>query len=409
MLLILSFSFQYSVFAAKHSKAVEMGIELENRDKNIDRKKGRKGKGGRNKQYTPGAIDEEDVLFRSTTGDNTGPINYEELKEKLSGESRGRFSGASRSEKKYNTTEVYSTEANNIYSGILNPRHWFLKLSTTVNFFNLGPQIKSELNQAESLFAGNTIRMNTLGQDFEFTMESSKNISRAPTYFAPMGNLGFLYEMGNHHFEIELGITGMVPINTIDTETAMVMRETETSTAAGLYHLVDSTTKEGAYSLKVVMNERIWMISPSIYYSYQFFKRSWGSFSFGIGAGVMVATVTQTLNFSAVRTDLTTEKRIMTASVQSTAVNDVGPIGRCYFNYRGNLFGKTQFEIRIGGNFGFIYLHRDVNGSGSVNADGVTQLTFPVDAMTVDGKSFDSREKNRLDMYGFFIQAGVLF
>ena len=123
----------------------------------------------------------------------------------------------------------------------------------------------------------------------------------------------------------------------------------------------------------------------------------------------MIATVTQTLDFSAERTDLTSETRIMKATVQSTAINDFGPLGRCYLNYRGNFFGGTKFEVRVGGNFGFLYLNRHVDGSGSVNADGVTRLTFPVNAMTVDGKSFEGTEKNRLDMYGFFIQLGILF
>ena len=68
------------------------------------------------------------------------------------------------------------------------------------------------------------------------------------------------------------------------------------------------------------------------------------------------------------------------------------------------LEGRAGFgTLRIGASYGFVNLHRDVDGSGSVILGDTLTATFPTTSLGFTGK-----DTTRFEMFGFFIQAGIL-
>lgn len=179
--------------------------------------------------------------------------------------------------------------------------------------------------------------------------------------------------------------------------------------------LVDPVSRKGQYSFKMTMNEDVWILTPSLSYDYVFLTRKWGRMSFGGAAGAMILSTSQQIAFKAVRTDPITptppleplSSRVLQGSANSTNVTDIGPIFRAHITYRPppiTKFWNTQMEIRIGGNYGFVYLNRDVDGVGQVIAGNTLYGTFPLSSL-----GFKSKEVNKFEMAGGFIQVGIVF
>ncbi len=297
----------------------------------------------------------------------------------------------------------------------VSPKRWYLKLSANVSYINMGKDVDRALGQVESLFDGGKIKLSLLNYTPEFTMKSDEKVSRAATNFLPTGNTGFGYRKGKHQFEFDFGIAGMVPLNTINVNSTMTMKEeTSGDTPMADLEFVDAATGEGKYKLSVVINEEVWIFNPSIYYDYIFKEGTFGRFSAGASAGLMIISATQKVNFRFDRIDYANTayaERIMQGDALSTAMHDVGPIVRVYGSYRKTFFG-IKTDIRIGGHYGFVNMNRDVDGSGSMFMGGVgapLPVSFPTSAMTVDDTEFLNQEKTRMEMIGLFIQIGIIF
>ncbi|RME93532.1 MAG: hypothetical protein D6767_00815 [Candidatus Hydrogenedentota bacterium] len=306
---------------------------------------------------------------------------------------------------------------------ILDPQKWYFKISTNVNYFTLGEDILSKLNQIESMFGGQPIEIPLIIFNTSFSMETEKKVQRASTYFFPTGNVNLGYLFGNHQLEFELGTAGLVPLKTIDVNTAMTLTENKDCSAAGAdlnqcplakMGFVDRSTQKGQYDLTITMNEKVWLIAPAISYDYIFYRSpKWGRMSIGTTAGLMILSASQKIQFSAKRTDLNINQahepdvnysdRIMEGSAESLAVNDIGPIFRLYGAIRKSYKG-FQFDFKLGFNYGWVYLDRDVDGTGAAIMGDTIAATFPTTAL-----GFQSHENNKFELLGFFVQVGMVF
>lgn len=304
---------------------------------------------------------------------------------------------------------------------------WYIKASTTVNYFNLGSDFQGVIKQIEGAFGGDNLNMKLLTINTDFQMSTATKVQRAPTNFLPTGNLSLGFYFGNHQLELEFGLAGLVPLKTVDVDTSMTLKETrapaagdpDCSTTANCplakYGFVDPTSRTGQYSFKMTMNEDVWILTPSISYDYIFLTRKWGRMSFGLGAGAMILSTSQQIAFKAVRTDPIAVTppleplgaRVLQGSANSTNVTDIGPIFRAHLTFRPppvTKFWNTQLEVRIGGNYGFVYLNRDVDGTGQAIMGSTLYGSFPLTSL-----GFKSKEVNKFEMMGGFIQVGIVF
>lgn len=299
---------------------------------------------------------------------------------------------------------------------------WYIKASTTVNYFNLGSEFQGVIKQIEGAFGGDTLGMNLFTVDGKISMETGQKIQRAPTNFLPTGNLSLGFYFGKHQLELEFGLAGLVPLKTIDVDTTMTLQDKSTNCVAGTTDcklasmgFVNPTTRKGTYDFKMTMNEDVWILTPSLSYDYVFLTRKWGRMSFGGAAGAMILSTSQQIAFKAVRTDLSAveapldylKQRVLQGTANSTNVTDIGPIFRAHITYRPppiTKFWNTQMEIRIGGNYGFVYLNRDVDGVGQAVLGDVLAGTFPLTTL-----GFKNKEVNKFEMAGGFIQVGIVF
>lgn len=297
---------------------------------------------------------------------------------------------------------------------------WYIKASTTVNYFNLGSEFQGVIKQIEGAFGGDSLNMKLLNVNADFSMATGQKVQRAPTNFLPTGNLSLGFYFGKHQLELEFGLAGLVPLKTIDMDTTLTLTDKTagcSGTACQMANLgfVNPTTRTGKYDFKMTMNEDVWILTPSLSYDYVFLTRKWGRMSFGGAAGAMILSTSQQIAFKAVRTDLSSveapldylKARILQGSANSTNVTDIGPIFRAHITYRPppiTKFWNTQMEVRIGGNYGFVYLNRDVDGVGQAVLGETLYGTFPLTSL-----GFKNKEVNKFEMMGGFIQVGIVF
>lgn len=297
---------------------------------------------------------------------------------------------------------------------------WYIKASTTVNYFNLGSEFQGVIRQIEGAFGGDALNMKLLNVNADFSMTTGQKVKRAPTYFLPTGNLALGFYFGKHQVELEFGLAGLVPLKTIDLDTTMTLRDQTagcSGTACQMASLgfVDPVSRTGQYAFRMTMNEDVWILTPSLAYDYVFLTRKWGRMSLGGAAGAMILSTSQQIAFKAVRTDPITptppekplESRILQGSASSTNVTDIGPIFRMHVTYRPpplTKFWNTQMEVRLGANYGYVYLNRDVDGVGQAVLGDTLYGTFPLTSL-----GFKSKETNKFEMLGGFIQVGIIF
>lgn len=297
---------------------------------------------------------------------------------------------------------------------------WFIKASTTMNYFNLGSDFQSVIKQIEGTFGGSTVNMKLLNISSDVSIQTADKVQRATTNFLPTGNLSLGFYFGKHQLELEFGLAGLVPLKTIDLNTTMTLTDKTAGcggTACDLAKLgfVNPTTRSGQYSFQMTMNENVWILTPSLAYDYIFLTRKWGRLSVGGAAGAMILSTSQQIAFKAVRTDLTQveapldflKNRVLQGTASSTNVTDFGPIFRLFVSYRPppiTKFWNTQMEVRLGGNYGFVYLHRDVDGVGQPIVGDTLYATFPLSSL-----GFKNQEVNKFEMLGGFIQVGIVF
>ncbi|MBV6492903.1 MAG: hypothetical protein LDLANPLL_00908 [Turneriella sp.] len=303
---------------------------------------------------------------------------------------------------------------------------WFMKASTTVNYFNLGPEFQGVIKQIEGAFGGDTLGMKILTFNSDIAMATKDKVSRASTNFLPTGNISLGFYFGRHQIELEFGLAGMVPLKTVDVDTTMTLTDktvigssAQCTTAANcpLANLgfVNGASRQGQYSFQMTMNEDVWILTPSIAYDYIFLVRTWGRMSAGLGVGAMILSTSQQIAFKAVRTDLSQveapldylKTRVLQGSANSTNVTDIGPIFRLHCTYRPppiSKFWNSQLEVRAGINYGFVYLNRDVDGTGQAILGNTLVGSFPLSSL-----GFKTQEVNKFEMLGGFIQVGIIF
>ncbi|HMY11446.1 MAG TPA: hypothetical protein PKC74_07470, partial [Turneriella sp.] len=80
---------------------------------------------------------------------------------------------------------------------------WYIKASTTVNYFNLGSEFQGVIKQIEGAFGGDALNMKLLNVNADFSMSTGQKVQRAPTYFLPTGNLALGFYFGKHQVELE--------------------------------------------------------------------------------------------------------------------------------------------------------------------------------------------------------------
>lgn len=293
---------------------------------------------------------------------------------------------------------------------------WYFKTSVTVSYISMGPEVERSLGQVESFFNGGRVRFSLLNFSPEFTMKSDEKIKRAATNFLPTSSTCFGFISGRHQFEADIGLAGMLPINTIDADTYMTLKEDisgdpDDRPMANL-GFVDPDTGTGRYSLMTVMNEEVWILNPSLCYDYIISSGETGRFSAGGSLGLLIVSATQSIRFKFSRIDYdgeTYSKRVIAGNAMSTSINDVGPIARIFGSYRISLWGLMS-ELRAGVHYGFVDMHRHVDGSGTMYMGGdVMPVSYSTSSMTVDGRSIKNEETTRLEMAGFFIQIGMVF
>jgi hypothetical protein len=174
---------------------------------------------------------------------------------------------------------------------------------------------------------------------------------------------------------------------------------------------VDPVSGNGDYRLRMVLNEEVWILSPSFTYDYSFFQAPWGMMTVGTSLSLMILTLKQDIRFRAERNDISGapfSERMLEGRVQSTAVNDAGPRLQIYCGYRKNISDSCTLDLRMGASAGFVDVHRNVDGASTIYMGGtVMPISFPLSSITVDGKPFRTRETNRVLLTGIFIQAGI--
>lgn len=302
---------------------------------------------------------------------------------------------------------------------LFNEGNWYLHVSGSTSYFNLGQDFTRAIGQIEGLFAGQSLQLPLLTMNTGFSMKSEQTIRRAPTYFIPTGNIALGFRRGKHSFEGEFAFAGVVPLNTIDGDTSMRLTEARICSSAELDQcpmaklgFVDQSTGQGNYQLKIAMNENIWLLSPTLYYNYSLTKLRIGKLILGGGAGVVFLSARQQITFSARRSDIQPsastalqgyQSRVIEGVAQSTAISDPGPIVRLYVALQPPPLKGVQSMFRIGVSYGFVNLRRDVEGSGSVILGDTLTASFPTTSLGFSGK-----DTTRFEMFGVFIQAGIL-
>jgi hypothetical protein len=305
---------------------------------------------------------------------------------------------------------------------VLNPNEWYIKLSTQITYLNLGAGVEKIIDQIEGTFKGDTLEPRLLVYEPSFSIKTDRPFTRAGTHIAPMGNVGIGLLFGKHQVELDFGFAGLVPLNSVNLQTKMTLTEKpgcNPNCPLADLGFVDRNTGKGRYKLNAVVNEEIWLITPSLYYDYILKNEKWGRISIGGSLGLMLLSMRQQITYKAKRiggtdlqgdiTDFYTE-RILEGTAFSTALNQVGPISRLYFAYRKSIMKGIVTEIRAGFNYGWIDFTRDVDGTqnaklGSSKDDKQSMTaSFPIKSM-----GFKNREESRLEMLGFFVQAGVVF
>ncbi|MDW8306539.1 MAG: hypothetical protein RML34_05660 [Leptospiraceae bacterium] len=305
-------------------------------------------------------------------------------------------------------------------SRVLKRGQYYLKASSTVNYFNLGPEFLAVIKQIEDTFGGKRLKLSLLNFNPEFSLSMAKPVRRAPTFFLPTGGLAigyFLTSDKKHQLEFDFGLAGLVPLKTIDLKTEMTLTEycdnsNINNCPMAKLGFVNPQTLRGHYSFQMSMNEDVWILSPSVYYEYEYLQRNWGRLTAGLAVGAMILGTSQKIAFYSERTDLLPpespadyfQKRVLQGRAESNNTADVGPLFRLYTGYRPPKFKNLQTEFRLGINYGFVYLHRDVDGTGMALLGDTLAASFPLTAL-----GFKSIEVNKFEMLGAFVQAGVVF
>lgn len=298
---------------------------------------------------------------------------------------------------------------------------WYLKLSTNVNYYNLGSDFQSTIGQIEGVFGGDQIELPLLTFNPVFSMKTEAPVKRAPTYFLPTGNVGLGFIISaDHQLEFDIGVAGMVPLKTIDVDTTMTLTESCNGTYAGCdmarLGFVSLDNLQGRYDFQMTMNEDVWIITPNIYYDYIFMRKPWGRLSAGVNLGAVILATSQKIAFYAERTDVIDSsdipssgpganynKRILQGAAESNNTADIGPVARLYIGFRPPKY-VVQTEIRLGGSYGFVDMNRDVDGSGRALLGDTLAASFPLTSL-----GFKQREVTRFEMAGVFLQAGIVF
>ncbi len=294
---------------------------------------------------------------------------------------------------------------------------WYFKPSFYVNYYNIGTELNDELAAIGNLFSAYPVQLKVLQYSPIIKMNSSSKIERMPTNFIPSGNIGFGLVRGRHKFEFDIGIAGLVTLNTIDEKTRMTLTEMPSSDPDD--HVMQdlefvNSDGVGTYSLDVKMNEDQWIITPAFSYEYEAMKKPWGDLSVGGSLGLVIMTLSQNIEFKAKRLDIDTSDpysdRVLEGKVMSSAANDFGPIIRLFVTLKRKVMGKYKTDFRFGFNYGFVNVERDVDGYGILLLGGQAMPTsFAVDKLSVDGESFKNKEKNTFELNGVFFQVGIPF
>ena len=287
---------------------------------------------------------------------------------------------------------------------------WYLKPSFYVNYYNLGSDIQKAFDQISGIFGGDPLRMQIATKTTTLNINASSEVGRAATNILPTGNFGGGYIMGKHRFEFDLGLAGLVPLNTADISTTATVREQCSGALSDCplarLGFVDENTLAGEYSLKFVINERIWILTPTFHYDWLWRQESWGTVAFGGSLGAMFLTAIQNVEFQARRTDGPTgslDTRVLEGAASSTAVGDWGPQMRLFANYRRNVKG-FDIDIRVGVSYGWVTLDRNVDGIGQALIGDQIAASFPLSAIGIA-----NREATKFELLGFYLQAGVMF
>ncbi len=292
---------------------------------------------------------------------------------------------------------------------------WYFRFGASAGYYRMGPEIERALQQIEDFFSGKEVRMSALNFDTTMTMKSSNQVKRAETAVLPMTELGFGYGRKKSRIELTLGIAGMATLNTINEDSPMTIHEDATGDIddrpMAKLGFVNEFTGIGHYRLQVVMNEEVWIVSPSLVYDYIYYSGSMGLLSVGTGVSLMILTVKQDLEFRAERTDVSgspLSERVLEGSLQSTAVNDMGPRVQLHLGYRKRITEMMEIDFRLGVSAGYVDVHRDVDGASTIFMGGdALPVSFPLSSVTVGGQPVKSRETNRIELMGIFIQAGI--
>ncbi|MBF0351340.1 MAG: hypothetical protein HQM11_09935 [SAR324 cluster bacterium] len=290
----------------------------------------------------------------------------------------------------------------------LSSSDWHFKLGfSSIYTMGLGPEMDAVIGQIEGFAAGKEVNLDILHYHTSLKLFPDEKMARTDTDFLPTVNLGLSHQWGQHQIELDVGILGLISLNTINLNTRAIMRESTCDGSCPMADLgfVNAGTGEGLYRLRVVMNENIWILTPSIYYDYTLSEGSWGRMFVGGGAGFLILTLIQDLQIQLERQDSVLEKRAIEISAFSSAINQPGPIGRLYGGMR-----MGAVEVRAGLNYGWVSLIRDVDGSGTVYlGNDQLDVTFPLSSVSVAKRRFESQEINKLEVMGLFIHAGVVF
>lgn len=292
---------------------------------------------------------------------------------------------------------------------------WYVRLGASAGYYRMGPEIESALGQIEDFFSGTQVRLSAVNFETTVTMTARDSIERAETSVLPMSELGFGYGRGRSRLEFTLGLAGMVKLNTIDADTPMVIHEEVkpdiNDCPMAKLGFVDPATGNGTYRLRMVLNEEVWILSPSVTYDYAWYSAPWGMMTLGASLSLVILTVKQEIRFRAERTDISGapySERALEGAVQSTAVNDMGPRLQVHAGYRWMMSSGYGIDVRLGVSAGYVDIHRDVDGASTIYmGGGALPISFPLTSVTVDGRPFKSRETNRIELMGVFIQAGI--
>lgn len=294
--------------------------------------------------------------------------------------------------------------------------NWYFRLAASVGYYRMGPEIERAFQQIEDFFSGKEVHLKAINFDTFVSMKASEPVKRAETSILPMSDIGFGVMAGKSRFELSMGIAGMVSLNTINTDTSLTIHEDTGGSIddrpMAKLGFVNETTGNGLYRLQAVMNEEVWIITPSLTYDYRWLSASWGALSLGAGISLVLISAKQDFSFKMERTDLSgTEysSRILEGTLQSTAANDIGPRIMVHLGYQRKIGESMTMDIRFGVSAGYVDVHREVDGGATIFMGGdALPVSFPISSITVGGNPIKSSETNRIELMGIFIQAGIL-